>query len=51
MLNLHLMQQHIPILRQLDLAGAPHEHFESAAGSEVGFENVLKAGRGGDVHG
>ena len=50
MLNLHLMQQNIPILGKLNLTGTPHEHFERPAWSEVGFEDGLEAGGCGDVY-
>mmetsp|Transcript_4838 Transcript_4838/g.12157 ORF Transcript_4838/g.12157 Transcript_4838/m.12157 type:complete len:574 (-) Transcript_4838:48-1769(-) len=51
MLDLHLVKQNVAVLRQFDLAGPSHEHLERAAGAEVGFEHVLKAGCRRDVYG
>ena len=49
-LNLHLVQQRVAVLGQLDVAGAGHEHLERALGSEVGLQHVLKAASRLDVH-
>lgn len=49
MLNLHLMEEDVAILGQLDLAGTADEHFQSASRSEVGLEDVLQTAGGGHV--
>ena len=51
MLYLHLVQQDVPVLGQLDLSGTAHEHLERPARTEVRLQDVLQAGRRGDVHG
>ena len=51
MLYLHLVQQDVPVLGQLDLSGAADEHLERPARTEVRLQDVLQAGRRGDVHG
>ena len=48
-LDLHLVEEDVAVLGQLDLAGAADEHLEGAAGAEVGLEDVLQAAGGGHV--
>lgn len=48
-LDLHLVEEDVAVLGQLDLAGAADEHLEGAAGAEVGLEDVLQAAGGGQV--
>ena len=48
-LDLHLVQEDVAVLGQLDLAGAADQHLEGAAGAEVGLEDVLEAAGGGHV--
>ena len=49
MLDLHLVQQNVAILGDLDVAGAGNEHLHGPLGSEVGLEDVLDALGSGDV--
>ena len=49
MLDLHLVEEDVAVLGQLDLAGAADQHLEGAAGAEVGLEDVLEAAGGGHI--
>ena len=48
-LDLHLVEQHVAVLGDLDIAGSGHEHLHGALWPEVGLEHVLNALRRGDV--
>lgn len=48
-LDLHLVQEDVAVLGQLDLSCAADQHLERAAGAEVGLEDVLEAAGGGHV--
>ena len=49
-LDLHLRQQHLPVLRELDVARARHQHLQGALRAEVRLEDVLQPARRVDVH-
>mmetsp|Transcript_8872 Transcript_8872/g.13441 ORF Transcript_8872/g.13441 Transcript_8872/m.13441 type:complete len:426 (+) Transcript_8872:469-1746(+) len=49
-LDLHLVQQRVAILRQLDVPRSRNEHLQRPFGSQVGLEDVLQAARRVDVH-
>lgn len=41
-LNLHLVQENIPIFRNLDLSGASHQHLQSASRTQIRLQDVLE---------
>merc|ERR1719233_1743215 len=41
MLDLHLMEQHITILGDLDITSSSNQHLHGSLGSQVGLENIL----------
>mmetsp|Transcript_45383 Transcript_45383/g.150482 ORF Transcript_45383/g.150482 Transcript_45383/m.150482 type:complete len:216 (+) Transcript_45383:2210-2857(+) len=49
-LDLHLVQQRVPVLGELDVARAADKHLERALGTEVALEHVLQAAGRVDVH-
>lgn len=48
-LDLHLVQEHVSVLGDLDLAGAAHQHLKGTAGPQVGLQHALQTSRRGDV--
>ena len=51
MLNLHLVQQNIAILGDLDVTSTGHQHLHCSTRSQIGFEDILDSLGGGDVDG
>ena len=51
MLDLHLVEQHVAVLGDLDVAGARDEHLHGALRPQVGLEHVLDALGRRDVDG
>ena len=51
MLNLHLMEQNIAVLGDLDVSGARHQHLHGALRTQVRLQNILKALGSTDVEG
>ena len=51
MLDLHLVEEDVAVLGDLDVAGAGDEHLHGAAGAQVGLEHVLDALGRADVDG
>eukprot|EP00966_Prymnesium_polylepis_P265322 6129473-Prymnesium_polylepis.1 len=49
-LDLHLVEQRVAVLGQLDVAGTRHKHLQRALRPKVGLEHVLQAARRVDVH-
>ena len=42
MLDLHLVEQHVAVLGDLDVPGPAHQHLHGALGAQVGLQDVLK---------
>ena len=42
MLDLHLVQEDVAVLGDLDVAGAGHQHLHGALGAEVGLQHILE---------
>ena len=49
-LNLHFVQEDLPVLREFDLSGATNQHLHGAPWAKVGLEDVLKAAGRRDAH-
>merc|ERR1719310_2452869 len=50
-LDLHLVQQHVPVLGDLDVSRATNQHLHRALGAQVGLQHVLDTLSAADVHG
>ncbi len=51
MLDLHLVQEDISVLGDLDISGAGDEHLHGSLRTQVGLEHVLNPLGGGDIDG
>mmetsp|Transcript_12506 Transcript_12506/g.31646 ORF Transcript_12506/g.31646 Transcript_12506/m.31646 type:complete len:388 (+) Transcript_12506:2521-3684(+) len=49
-LNLHLSQQHVAVLGELDVSSASDKHLDGSSGTQVGLHHFEKSLRGVDVH-
>uniref|UniRef100_A0A0A9DDV5 Uncharacterized protein n=1 Tax=Arundo donax TaxID=35708 RepID=A0A0A9DDV5_ARUDO len=49
-LDLHFLQEGVPILGQLDVTSSTDKHLDGALGAEVSLEHVLEALGGVNVH-
>mmetsp|Transcript_102167 Transcript_102167/g.256094 ORF Transcript_102167/g.256094 Transcript_102167/m.256094 type:complete len:243 (+) Transcript_102167:983-1711(+) len=49
-LDLHLAEEHVAILSDLDLPSSAHQHLQGASGAEVGLHDLLKALGSVQVH-
>lgn len=51
MLDLHLVEQHIAVFGDLDIARARHQHLHGPTWTQIGLEYILDALGRADIHG